>query len=227
MLSKKIIGVQVFLERRSNRLYVGLLKRVGNAFHFEYDKNYLKAHGAVRLGPEMPLTRPEYYSESLFVPFLDRIPLRENPAYGDYCSMTGISINETDPFVLLYTIAHRGPSSFIFEPLYEDPFTPEDLLKFRKSLHLSVKDFAGCFEFSPAAVTRVERRQSSGREVLKRAEIYYRFPQVALDQLRRCGIGMHSNKQERVAKWLQERARENARIGQSQSDGEGARQVSL
>lgn len=140
--------------------------------------------------------------------------------------MMGISNHETDPLVLLSTIAHRGPSSFIFEPLYEDPFTPEELLNFRKSLGLSVKDFAICFDFSPAAVTRVELRQSSGREVLKRAEIYFRFPQVALDQLRRCGIALHSNKQERVAKWLQERARENAITSQSQSDRGGARQVS-
>lgn len=82
MLSKKTIGVQVFLEGRSNRLYVGLLKREANVFHFKYDKNYSKAHGAIQLGPEMPLARPEYYSETLFVPLKIEFPFAKTRLMG-------------------------------------------------------------------------------------------------------------------------------------------------
>ena len=103
--------------------------------------------------------------KNLFIPFENRIPSRENPAYPDYCKATGISTEETDPLILLTIIAHRGPSSFIFEPLYTDEFTAKDLLEFRNWLGLSVKEFAACFEFSPAAITRTELNQTTGREV--------------------------------------------------------------
>lgn len=198
----KIIAVQVFLERRSRRQFVGLLKKQDDGFYFEYDMRYLRERRAIPLGPEMPLSRQKFQSTKLFVPFADRIPSRENPAYRDYCSAMGISINEMDPLVLLSTIAHRGPSSFIFEPLYADGFTSEDLLQFRHALGLSVKEFAACFDFSPAAVTRVERKQSSGREVLKRAEIYARYPNIALDQLRFHGGALHTNKQRKAETYL-------------------------
>lgn len=197
-----IIGIQVYLEKRSSRLYVGLLSKNGDNFHFEYDQKYLKRREAIPLGPEMPLTRRVFESTTLFVPFADRIPSRENPAYIDYCKATGISESETDPFILLSTIAHRGPSSFIFEPLYEEDFKSEDLLAFRKSLGLSVIEFAACFDFSTAAVTRIELNQSSGREVLKRAEIYARYPEVALDLIRRRRGVLHTNKQKKVECWL-------------------------
>lgn len=191
---KDIKGIQVFLEGRTNRLYAGVLKKVGNLFHFEYDTKYLHANRAIPLGPEMPLTRKVFESPVLFIPFTDRIPSRENPAYKEYCEATGILPSEKDPFILLATIAHKGPSSFIFEPLYENVFTPEDLLAFRKHLGLSVRDFADCFEFSQAAVTRVELKQASGREILKRAAIYAKYPQVALDQIRHASHTLHTNK---------------------------------
>ena len=203
----KIVGVQVFLERKQIRLYVGLLTRVEGIFHFEYAKSYVKRRGVISLGPEMPLTRPKYQSETLFVPFADRLPLRENAAYPDYCRETGISVNETDPLILLPNIAHRGPSSFIFEPLYDDDFSAKELLDFRKHLGLSVKEFAVCFDFSPAAITRTELNQSTGREVLKRAAIYARYPNVALDQLKlRRGI-LHPSKYKKIASLLSEKIR--------------------
>jgi HipA-like protein len=202
LLDYKILGVQVFLEKRISRLYVGDLKKVEDQFYFEYDQKYLKAKNVIPLGPEMPLTRRIYKSKTLFIPFSDRIPSKENPAYVDYCRATGISADESDPFVLLSTIAHRGPSSFIFEPLYAHDFTSEDLLFFRKSLGLSVKEFAACFEFSPAALTRIELKQSSGREILKRVEIYVRYPQVSVDQIRLHGGILHSKKQKQAELWL-------------------------
>lgn len=201
---KKIIGVLVFLEKKSHRLYVGLLKKIGPKFHFEYDINYLQRRDVISLGPEMPLTRRVFESNTLFVPFADRIPLKENPAYADYCKLMGISINEADPLILLSTIAHRGPSSFIFEPLYEEEFSGDDLLAFRNSLGLTVREFAACFEFSTAAITRIERKQSPGSEVLKRVEIYARFPEVALNQIQSQGGILHSNKRKRAESYLRD-----------------------
>ncbi len=198
----QIGGVLVFLERRKKRQFVGSLTKRGKLFHFEYDKKYLHARNVIPLGPEMPLTKKTFQSDSLFIPFLDRLPSRENPAYPDYCRATGISVDEIDPFILLTTIAHRGPSSLIFEPLYEDVFTGEDLLAFRKVLKLSVLEFAACFDFSPAALTRIERKQSSGRDVLKRAEIYASYPEVALDQIRLRGGNLHTNQVKRLESYF-------------------------
>ncbi|MEI6790725.1 MAG: HipA N-terminal domain-containing protein [Myxococcaceae bacterium] len=195
-------GVKVFLERKTRRQYVGLLTQQNTGFVFEYDRAYLKARDIISLGPEMPLTRRIYHSDTLFIPFLDRIPSRENPAYSEYCRSMDISFEETNPLILLSTIAHRGPSSFIFEPLYGEEFSAEKLLAFRKRLKLTVRDFAACFDFSPSAITRIERGQASGREVLKRAEIYAKFPQTALFQLKRRGGALHINKYQYVAKEL-------------------------
>lgn len=201
--SKKIDGVRVFLERKTRRQYVGLLTKQDTEFVFEYDRAYLKARDVIPLGPEMPLTKRIYRSTTLFIPFLDRIPSRENPAYEEYCTATGVSAEETNPLILLATIAHRGPSSFIFEPLCNEEFPATELLVFRKRLGLSVRDFAACFDFSPSAITRVELGQESGREVLKRAEIYVRFPSVALFQLERRGGALHANKYQHIATELQ------------------------
>lgn len=199
---EKIAGVLVFLEKKSSREYVGILKKIDGGFYFEYDMKYLKSKDVISLGPEMPLTKQTYKSTTLFVPFADRIPSKENPAYADYCRTTGISVNEINPLVLLSTIAHRGPSSFIFEPFYDECFTSEDFLNFRKNLGLTVKEFCICFGFSSAAVTRIELKQSSGREVLKRAEIYAHYPEVALDQIKRHGVFLHTSKRIKAESWL-------------------------
>lgn len=194
LANSNIIGIQVFLERRKSRQLVGQLIRKEGDFVFSYDDAYLKADNAVSLGPEMPLTRRSYRSSELFVPFLDRIPSRDNPAYQEYCHFFEISVDEKDPLILLSTIAHRGPSSFIFEPIKGDEFSGVDLLAFRKRLGLSVRDFAACFDFSPSSVTRIERGHSLGQEILIRAEIYAKFPEVALFQLHRKGQFLHTKK---------------------------------
>ena len=202
----KIVGVQVFLERKSDRLLVGILRRVDDTFYFEYNNSYLNGKGVISLGPEMPLTRRSFQSKTLFVPFADRIPTRDNPAYVDYCHATGISLEESDPIILLTTVARRGPSSFIFEPLFEDSFSSKDCRDFRKMLGLTVKEFGVCFEFSPAAITRIELGQSSGREILKRAEVYVNYPQVALDQIKRHGGALHTQKRLKVESFFNSRS---------------------
>lgn len=77
-------------------------------------------------------------------------------------------------------------------------------MAFRKFLGLSVKDFAICFDFSPAAITRIELKQSSGRDLLKRTEIYASYPEIALDQLRLRGGHLHTNKLNQVEQLIRQ-----------------------
>ena len=200
--SKEMIGVQVFLERNKSNQFVGELTLKDGAFCFVYNSAYLRSPTALSLGPEMPLTRKTYHSTQLFRPFLDRIPSRENPAFPEYCESAGISPNEKDPLILLSTIASRGPSSFLFRPNFLETFTALDLKAFRNNLGLSVREFAMCFDFSQPGITRVETGKTDGREILKRAEIYALYPEVALDQLNRRASYLHEKKVERARNWL-------------------------
>lgn len=196
-------GIEVYLEGRRTRQFVGLLsKDKDNNFIFKYDLEYLKSSWSIPLGPEMPFSKKNYKSPTLFVPFEDRFPSRENAAYPDYCAYADISVTELDPFTLLCTIAKRGPSSFVFEAHYADYFTANDLLNFRNNLGLTVREFARCFDLSHAAITRVERGQSSGRELLKRVAIYVKYPQVLADALKKHGGIVPIYKREQVEKFL-------------------------
>jgi len=199
---QKIVGVQIMLEKSGSVQLVGELTIEERGFHFEYNEDYLRLPKAIPLGPEMPQTRRIYQSKQLFRPFADRIPSRENPAYSEYCKSVGISTDESNPLILLSTIASRGPSSFLFKPIYSENFTGSDLKCFRNNLGLSVREFAKCFDFSHPGVTRVETGQSDGREILKRVEIYTLYPEVALDQLRRLAAYIHQKKLERAQNWL-------------------------
>ena len=53
----KLISLDVFLERRKTRLFVGQLKKEKDAFVFTYDENYLRAKNVISVGPEFPLTK--------------------------------------------------------------------------------------------------------------------------------------------------------------------------
>ena len=160
---QKIEGIQIVLEKNRSVQFVGKLIIKEGEFHFEYDEDYLRLPKAIPLGPEMPLTRRVYQSTQLFRPFADRIPSKENPAYSEYCQFAGISADENNPLILLSSIASRGPSSFLFKPMYHEKFTGSDLKSFRNHLGLSVREFAACFDFSHAGVIRVETGQSDGR----------------------------------------------------------------
>ena len=198
----KIVGVRVVLEGKDGIQAVGELAIKEAEFYFEYDKDYLSSSKAISLGPEMPLTRRIYRSKELFRPFADRIPSRENPAFPQYCRSVGISIDENDPLILLSTIASRGPSSFLFKPIYCEGFNASDLKYFRNNLGLSVREFAICFDFSQAGITRVETEKTDGRDILKRAEIYFLYPEVGLDQLRRRSAYIHQKKLEQARNWF-------------------------
>lgn len=199
---QRIVGVQIALEKSVSIQVVGELTMREDEFYFIYDEDYLRLPKAIPLGPEMPLTRRIYQSKQLFRPFSDRIPSRENPAFSEYCKSMGISVDENNPLILLSTIASRGPSSFLFKPIYCESFVGADLKSFRNNLGLSVREFAACFDFSRAGITRVETGASDGREILKRTEIYVLYPEVALDQLRRRAAHLHQKKLEKAKNWL-------------------------
>ena len=183
MRQLKIIGIDIFLEKRKTRLHVGILKKINDKIVFTYDENYFTIKNIIPLGPEFPLTQKQFISDKLFPSLEDRIPSRQNPAYVEYCRSTGIAPTERDPFILLSTIGKKGPSSFIFSPLFERTIQPKDLIKFRKSLGLSTREFAKIFEFSQSSLNALERGRTSGKDILKRLEILLNFPIVALDLL--------------------------------------------
>ena len=200
---QNIIGVEVFLERFQTRIYVGKLEKLKEQFHFSYDSGYLKMKNILSLGPEFPLTKKEFFSKELFPSFQDRLPDPDNPAYADYCTAAGIAVTTTDQIILLATIGKRGPSSFIFEPLfYKDTFSFEDCEKFREHLGLSMQDFAYLFDVSLSILQKIKAGETSGKEVLKRIELYMRFPETLDFQIKRNGKWLHPEKMKNVLVWL-------------------------
>jgi HipA-like protein len=178
-IKQSIIAVNIFLERRKTRMHVGYLKKEEGKFVFTYDEHYLHARNVIPLGPEFPLTKRQFKSPSLFPSLEDRIPSRQNPAYPEYCQAMGIEYDENNLLILLSTIGKRGPSSFVFEPVFERSFTVQEVIEFRNSLGFTTREFAQVFEIHQASLNALERRRSSGKDLLKRLEIIVRFPAVA------------------------------------------------
>ena len=179
----KIIGVDVFLERRKTRFHVGVITRAAGNFTFTYNERYFQAKNIIPLGPELPLTQRTFSSKTLFPSLVDRIPSKQNPAYPEYCAAVGIDPQEKDPLVLLATIGRRGPSSFVFHPLFERATTAKDVIAFRKRLGLTTREFASVFEFAQSSLNALEKNRSTGSEIQKRLQIIMKFPEVALDFL--------------------------------------------
>ena len=203
-------AVNVYLERKKTRQYTGRLTKQKNKFVFEYDKNYRHSSYPIALGPDLPLKKKKHTSSELFPSFEDRIPSKKNPAYPEYCKSTGISPTEKDPLVLLSTIGKRGPSSFIFTPVFEKKdFSIEDLKKFRKELKLSIRDFATIFDVSSASIYRIENNKTSGKNVLKRIAEYYKHPQTALEKIKQTGFQINENKKQFVEDFLKSKTVKN------------------
>ena len=213
MSKKKILGVDVYLERRKSRAFVGTLERDNDSFIFKYHEPYIYDDKSIPLGPDLQLNKRVHKSSSLFPSFEDRMPSKRNPAYKEYCEEVGISPKEKDPIVLVATIGQKGPSSFIFVPVYENQFTKENMINFRKDLNLSIREFAELFDFSPATIQRIESGKTSGKDSLKRIELYSRFPEVALFELRRSGYKISDDIRQHVKTVLVSRKRnENMEI---------------
>lgn len=180
MRSLKIIGVFVFLEKRKTQTLVGSLYKIDQKLVFTYEDSYLKARYSIPLGPEFPLTQKQFSSDKLFPSLEDRIPSTQNPAYPEYCLAMGIDPNERDPFILLSTVGSKGPSSFIFHPIFKRDLTPKEIVAFRHMLGLTTREFAAVFEFSQNSLNALERNRRVGPEIIKRLEILLHFPAVAL-----------------------------------------------
>ncbi|MBT3393685.1 MAG: hypothetical protein HN411_01060 [Waddliaceae bacterium] len=180
MYNLKIIGVNVFLRKTKTHTHVGVLKKEQGSFVFIYDDQYFTSRNALSLGPEFPLTKREFISTTLFPSFNDRIPSRQNPAYPEYCLSMGIDTSESDPIILLCTIGRKGPSSFVFAPLFERGISSQNLIDFRNSLNLTTREFAQVFEFSQASLNAFETNKTSGKNIVKRLEMIILFPSVAL-----------------------------------------------
>lgn len=198
----KITAIDVYAEFGKSRILVGRLNKIKDKFQFTYNRKYLMSKKKLSLGPEFPMTKMRFYSDSLFNSFKDRIPSKENPAYSEYCEKFGISSDENNELVLLATIGSRGPSSFVFEPVFDFEFTAVDLAAFRKKLKLSIRDFAILFDFSYATVNKIENGKMSGRDILKRVEIYALFKEAALFEIERNKAKVHSSVYELVKKLL-------------------------
>lgn len=193
-------SLAVFIEKRKTRMYVGRLTYLQDkdVFEFTYGDDYLYANKIIPLGPEFPLTQRSFRSKKLFPSLQDRIPSKHNPAYPEYCQAMGISKDESNPIILLGTIGKKGPSSFVFEPIYENDFSANDLKKFRKELGLTTREFSLCFNISRVTLVKVENSQLSGKEILKRVEIYCNFPQVAIFEIERSGGAINSTKRQKA-----------------------------
>jgi len=155
----------------------------------------------IPLGPDLPYSRLPIESESgkLFGTILDRIPSKENPAYPDYCYSQGISPDEKNLIILLATIGRRGPSSFVFEPVFiplED--TVEELKQFRRDLELTRYDFAMAFGFAEITIDKVEKRITQDRNILRLIDSVLHYPEMALDQLAITGKHVHAKVRTRL-----------------------------
>ena len=201
---KKIKAVEVYLEKKKTREYVGRITYDGSNFIFMYDKRYIYSSRPISLGPDLPLSPKKFVSKAIFPSFLDRIPSQENPAYKEYCKMVGISSAEKNILVLLSTLGKKGPSSFIFTPVFEEEFDKGNILNFRKDLKLSVREFSAIFDFSPRTINKIEKNTATGKEALKRLEIYYKFPEIALYEIEKNGDKINERKKLYAEKVLRE-----------------------
>jgi DNA-binding XRE family transcriptional regulator len=195
-LKKDPNKLQIFHELKHSKIYVGELfyNEKKDVYILTYDKSYLKYKYAISLGPEQNLLKTTHISAKgqLFPIFVDRIPLKENPAYPDYCHFMGISVDEQNPIILLGTIGRRGPSTFIFEPVYITDFLVADIINLRKELDISQADFAKAFGLKKVTLQRIEAQTSHDTNTIKLLEIYFSFPDVALWQLKQTGINIHT-----------------------------------
>ncbi|MCY4524897.1 MAG: HipA N-terminal domain-containing protein [Halobacteriovoraceae bacterium] len=205
---KNIIAVDVYREFRKKRKYVGRLMKNKDKFIFKYDEGYRYEKNAISLGPDIPLTSMQKSSSKLFASFEDRIPSRENPAYKEYCHDMGISPREKDPLVLLSTIGRKGPSCFVFTPVYDDDLGIKDLIQFRKDLRFSIREFADSFDFSFATIHRIERGKTTGKDALKRIRLYYEFPEVALCEIGRYGGRINDDAREHVEEFFKSKIKD-------------------
>jgi len=198
---KRVIAVDVFLESRKTSEFVGKLTFENRNYVFEYNLQYILSSQAIELGPELPKTRRYFKQGKLFASLEDRIPERRNPAYVDYCRVTGIDPGETNKLVLLSSIGSRGPSSFVFEAEFQK-YTSLEAKKFRQKLGLSTRDFGHLMGVTQSSIVRLEKGQTTGREILKIIELVENCPRAFEYFFVKNKKYLHSKSQEKVFKIL-------------------------
>lgn len=203
--------LHIFQEGRKRRVFVGELRYDEKEDRYElcYDKKYTLSKKAMSLGPNLSLFQLKHVSEQgkMFPYFLDRIPDPENPAYPDYCASQGIAVDEANLIVLLGSIGRRGPSCFVFEAIYESSFKPSDIIQWREKLAITQHDFALAFDFSKATLQRIEDGKSVDHNTLKRLELLFCFPEVALWQLKQTGGKVHFRVLSKLRTYFNQRIR--------------------
>ena len=70
-------ALDIYLERKKTRQYVGQLYKEKKGFVFQYDKSYLHTDNPISLGPDLPLNSQKHISSKLFPSFEDRIPSKK------------------------------------------------------------------------------------------------------------------------------------------------------
>ena len=187
--------LDVFCEIRKRRIFVGSLerKKESKGYVFSYDKKYLYDTKSIPLGVDIPLTKNKHKSlGKLFDSFQDRIPSRKNPAYPDYCKKMGISVEEKNPIILLGTIGKRGPSSFIFEPVYEEySDVKQKIKKFRKKTGLSLQATALAFDLNYVTLQKIETGKSQDKKSERLIEIYLKCPFCLEEQIQSTSRYLH------------------------------------
>lgn len=183
----------IYLEGKKDKVLVGTLERKNNEYIFTYDEKYYYSSSPLPIGPELSLKKRIHKSKELFSIFNDRIPSKKNAAYEEYCREVGIDKNEKDEMILLAKLGARGPSSFIIEEPNTENFTKDDLIEFRKRLDITMREFSAAFDISLSSIQRIENGRAEGLEVLKRIEIYAKFPEVARFEVKKNKMKIHSS----------------------------------
>lgn len=203
--------LKIFHESRKRRIPVGELiyDKENDRYELIYDQNYAHSKNAIPISPDLDLFKLRHQSDKgkLFPSFIDRIPDKSNPAYNDYCKAQGISPTEKNPIILLGSIGKRGPSSFIFEPVYYSEFDASDIIHLRKQLQITQHDLAKALDISQTTLQRIESGVSNDLNTLKYMQILLIFPEVALWQLKQTGNQVHKDVSAKLIKYFQSKAK--------------------
>lgn len=179
--------LEIYSELKKSKNLVGKLKyeQKSKKYILEYDRKYLLSKSSIPIGPELPLSKAVHVSKAgeLFPSLLDRIPSRQNAAYEEYCLAQDVSPKEKNPIILLSTIGRRGPSTFVFEPVYHEPELVQRLKHFRKELNLSLREISAAFDLNFLTLHKIENGKSRDKTTIKLLTIYLTFPKVALWQI--------------------------------------------
>lgn len=198
--------LKIFHESRKRRVLVGELiyDKEKDRYELIYDENYAHSKNAIPISPDLNLFKLRHQSKNgkLFRVFSDRIPDKSNPAYNDYCKAQGISPDEQNPIILLGSIGKRGPSSFVFEPVYYSEFDSSDIIKLREQLQITQHDLAKALDISQTTLQRIEAGISRDLNTLKYMQILLKFPEVALWQLKQTGNSVHKDVLTKLIKYF-------------------------